>query len=132
MKKWCALLAGTFGLDLALRWQGHLAAPLVPGVPLWAGLQLVSTPATGLHLTSLGAVSSAFPSEMVARSSASTSGASADGSALGGGGGRPSVVCRGATAARSSAAPRGPASAKPPATMMVERCMSYHRRPACR
>ena len=59
MKKWCALLAGTFGLDLALRWQGHLAAPLVPGVPLWAGLQLVSTPATGLHLTSLGAVSSA-------------------------------------------------------------------------
>ncbi|GGA87307.1 hypothetical protein GCM10011521_27140 [Arenimonas soli] len=58
MKKWCAVLAATWGLDLALRWQGHLAAPPVPGVPLWAGLQLVSEPGAGLRLTGLGALSS--------------------------------------------------------------------------
>lgn len=59
MKKWCAVLAATWGLDLALRWQGHLAASSVPGVPLWAGLQLVSVPGAGLRFTGLGALSSA-------------------------------------------------------------------------
>ena len=48
MKKWCAVLAATWGLDLALRWQGQLAASSVPGVPLWAGLHLVSVPGAGL------------------------------------------------------------------------------------
>ncbi|GAB2664325.1 hypothetical protein GCM10027193_18060 [Arenimonas aestuarii] len=51
------VLAMAWGVDLTLRWQGHLAPPGL-AILSWAGLQPVAVPDAGLRLAGLGPLSS--------------------------------------------------------------------------